>query len=156
MTELLQALVLGVLLGGVYALAASGLTLIFGVMRVINIADIPYGTRGASLGYEFCAPVDNVTLHFPSYQEVLAFITVSSGEGSDPPPKLWSGVARDNGLGEHDLHIPVGKCAKYVAHWDGRDDKGRWLPRGNYLFGVRFVGGWSNPGPVPAGQFDVT
>jgi branched-chain amino acid transport system permease protein len=38
MTELLQSLVLGLLLGGVYALAAGGLTLIFGVMRVINIA----------------------------------------------------------------------------------------------------------------------
>jgi branched-chain amino acid transport system permease protein len=38
MTELLQSLALGLLLGGVYALAASGLTLIFGVMKVINIA----------------------------------------------------------------------------------------------------------------------
>ena len=38
MTEFLQNLLLGLLLGGVYALAASGLTLIFGVMRVINIA----------------------------------------------------------------------------------------------------------------------
>ncbi|MEU0992260.1 branched-chain amino acid ABC transporter permease [Streptomyces sp. NPDC056500] len=38
MTELLQNLALGTLLGGVYALTASGLTLIFGVMRVINIA----------------------------------------------------------------------------------------------------------------------
>ena len=38
MTVLLQSLALGLLLGGVYALAASGLTLIFGVMRVINIA----------------------------------------------------------------------------------------------------------------------
>jgi branched-chain amino acid transport system permease protein len=37
-TQLIQALVLGLLLGGVYALLASGLTLIFGVMDVINVA----------------------------------------------------------------------------------------------------------------------
>lgn len=38
MIEFLQYLVLGLLVGGVYALVASGLSLVFGVMKIINIA----------------------------------------------------------------------------------------------------------------------
>ena len=37
-TALIEAIVDGVLTGGVYALMAAGLTLIFGVMDIINIA----------------------------------------------------------------------------------------------------------------------
>ena len=36
--DLIQILILGLLLGGVYALMASGLTLLFGVMKVVNLA----------------------------------------------------------------------------------------------------------------------
>lgn len=36
--DMIQVLILGLLLGGVYALMASGLTLLFGVMKVVNLA----------------------------------------------------------------------------------------------------------------------
>lgn len=38
MIQNVQILILGIALGGVYALMASGLTLVFGVMRIVNIA----------------------------------------------------------------------------------------------------------------------
>jgi branched-chain amino acid transport system permease protein len=50
-TEAIQTLVLSLLLGGVYALVASGLTLIFGVMRVINIAHGAFLILGAFITY---------------------------------------------------------------------------------------------------------
>jgi branched-chain amino acid transport system permease protein len=45
----LEAAVLGVLTGGVYALMASGLTLIFGVMRIINVGQGALVVLGAYL-----------------------------------------------------------------------------------------------------------
>lgn len=51
MTQLLQALILGLLVGGTYALLASGLTLIFGVMNVINIAHGAFLIVAAFLTY---------------------------------------------------------------------------------------------------------
>ena len=46
-----QACILGVLTGGVYALMASGLTLVFGVMRVINVAQGALVILSAYLSY---------------------------------------------------------------------------------------------------------
>ncbi len=54
-TALLQAIVDGVLTGGVYALMAAGLTLIFGVMDIINIAQGIMVVLGAYLSYELSA-----------------------------------------------------------------------------------------------------
>ncbi len=51
MTLILEAAVLGVLTGGVYALMASGLTLIFGVMRIINVGHGALVILGAYLSF---------------------------------------------------------------------------------------------------------
>ncbi len=51
MHALLQAIILGVLTGGVYALMASGQTLIFGVMKVVNLAQGAFVVLSAYLTY---------------------------------------------------------------------------------------------------------
>jgi branched-chain amino acid transport system permease protein len=51
MTLILEAVIFGILTGGVYALMASGLTLIFGVMRIINVGHGALVILGAYLSY---------------------------------------------------------------------------------------------------------
>src|SRR5918999_5815018 len=58
MTQLAQTLILGCLVGGVYALLASGLTLIFGVMRVINIAHGAFLILAAFVTYSIWTGAD--------------------------------------------------------------------------------------------------
>jgi branched-chain amino acid transport system permease protein len=53
MSLLMQSLVLGVLLGGLYALLAAGLTLYFGVMRVVMIAHSAFLILAAYLAWYF-------------------------------------------------------------------------------------------------------
>ena len=40
--ELIQVLIYGLLLGGVYALLSSGLSLIFGVLDIVNVSQGAY------------------------------------------------------------------------------------------------------------------
>ena len=49
MTHPIQILLLGLALGGVYALMASGLTLIFGVMGIVNLAHAAFMIVGAPI-----------------------------------------------------------------------------------------------------------
>ncbi|HKB93507.1 MAG TPA: branched-chain amino acid ABC transporter permease [Gaiellaceae bacterium] len=51
MHQLVQAAMLGVLVGGIYALMASGLTLVFGIMKVINVAQGALVILAAYLSY---------------------------------------------------------------------------------------------------------
>ena len=51
MMDLLQVVVLGLCLGFVYALMATGLTLIFGVMRIVNLAHPILILCGAFIAY---------------------------------------------------------------------------------------------------------
>jgi branched-chain amino acid transport system permease protein len=53
--EIYQAIADGILVGGVYALMAVGLTLIFGVLDIINIAQGILVILGAYLSYELAA-----------------------------------------------------------------------------------------------------
>lgn len=56
MTQFVQTLILGLLIGGIYALAASGLTLIFGIMNVINIAQGAFLILAAYLTFAIWTP----------------------------------------------------------------------------------------------------
>lgn len=51
MTQVIQILLLGFMLGGVYALMASGMTLIFGVMRIVNLAHAAFIVLGAYITF---------------------------------------------------------------------------------------------------------
>ncbi len=54
-SSIAKAIVDGILTGGVYALMAAGLTLIFGVMDIINIAQGALVVLGAYMSYELSA-----------------------------------------------------------------------------------------------------
>ena len=51
MTHVIQVAILGLLLGGVYALMAAGLTLAFGVMRIVNLAHAAFIIASAYISF---------------------------------------------------------------------------------------------------------
>lgn len=58
MVALLQLLIVGLLIGAVYALMSSGLTLVFGVMKVVNLAHGAFAIAGAYLTFTLWRALD--------------------------------------------------------------------------------------------------
>jgi branched-chain amino acid transport system permease protein len=81
---LVQGLILGVLTAGVYALMASGQTLIYGVLRVVNMAQGAMVILGAYLAYQLfvstgldpflATPITTVVLFFVGMAVQLVFL----------------------------------------------------------------------------------
>lgn len=67
----LQSLVNGLVMGGIYSLIAVGLTLVFGVMRIINIAHGEFIMVGMYLAYFM-----NVSLGIDPYLAILAIVPI--------------------------------------------------------------------------------
>ena len=76
MQTFVQALILGVLTGGLYALMASGLTLVFGIMRVINVAQGAMVVLGAYLSYSLFT-----SLHIDPFVSILVIAPLMFGLG---------------------------------------------------------------------------
>ncbi len=76
MTIIIQAVVTGLLTGGVYALMASGLTLIFGVMDIINVGQGAFVILGAYFSY-----VLGQDLHIDLFAGLLITMPVMFGLG---------------------------------------------------------------------------
>ena len=70
----INALIQGVLLGGLYALLASGLSLMFGVMRIVNLAHGLLAVASAYLGLVFVEHGVHAALAIPAVMIVAALV----------------------------------------------------------------------------------
>ncbi len=77
--QILQAFLNGLLVGGVYALIASGMALIFGVMRLVNFAHGAFLMLGTYLSfYGWTLVALNPYLAFPLWGAVLFVVAVGT------------------------------------------------------------------------------
>src|SRR5436305_12856961 len=76
MTLIIEAVITGLLTGGVYALMASGLTLVFGVMDIINVGQGALVILGAYLSY-----VLEQKLHIDLFVGLLITMPIMFGLG---------------------------------------------------------------------------
>lgn len=73
---MLDTLIAGLLRGNVYALGAVGISLVFGVMNVINFAQFSFFGLGAMLAWFFV-----VQLHWPFALALIAVLVICAGLG---------------------------------------------------------------------------
>lgn len=74
--DLINALVQGILLGGLYAIFATGLSLVFGVMRIVNLAHGDFATAAA-----FLALVLVTSIGLPVWATFLVVVPVLAAVG---------------------------------------------------------------------------
>jgi branched-chain amino acid transport system permease protein len=74
--EWLNAVLQGILLGGLYALLASGLSLMFGVMRIVNLAHGALAVLAAYLGV-----ILTTTFHVPAFATLIIVVPLMFGIG---------------------------------------------------------------------------
>jgi branched-subunit amino acid ABC-type transport system permease component len=89
MTELLQLLANGLVTGSILALGAIGLTLVYGILRIVNFAHGDYLTFGA-----FMAFVANVTWGVPIAAAVLFAMAATALMGVSLEFTLWRPMRR--------------------------------------------------------------
>jgi neutral amino acid transport system permease protein len=82
----------GLSLGAIFALGAVGLTLVYGILRLVNFAHGDYLTFGAYIAYLF-----NVTLHLPLVVGVLMAIIVTAALGIALERIMWAPMRKRGG-----------------------------------------------------------
>ena len=123
----------------------AGDTYIFARNIFLTLCGVP--------GYEFdpCAFADSV---FPQRWEQNCSLSPNpftpNGDGmNDYCQFTFDGIGeREATIYIHDMYsrevkrinVPAGATAKWVARWDGRDDKGNPLPPGIYLYTIESIG----------------
>ena len=80
MHALIQGVILGILTGGVYALMASGQTLIFGIMKVVNLAQGAMVIMAAFLSYQLFTTFGVAAITTPAGSASLKVRLVRAGE----------------------------------------------------------------------------
>ena len=89
MHALVQGLILGVLTAGVYALMASGQTLIFGIMKVVNLAQGAMVILGAYLAFQLFTSLGiDPFLAIPITTVIMFFLGVAVQPQKGKPVRL--------------------------------------------------------------------